>query len=432
MKLRCPRCEKVLNVPEKYAGKAIRCPACNRGFQVPEMKQTAVGAGGGGGLNLEDLARLEQNTQQLSDEEREDIEAKAAASDAAHADPNLRICPSCGAKTRSEDPKVDILCSHCWKPIPATAGGGLESGRKVKQTKKYQPFSKGGFYTEIGTAMLYPVSALWSILTSGGIAVIAGILPVAVVTVAANVMTLSNVGTAKEDEAADLSGAAFLVFSVFMVEVIFFSGVAIHTFFDVVRSTSIGDDAPPKMTWNLGDIAKSTMSWLALVFFYGAILKVIEFLFVSDEAIESLVLKQDWKAMLQITPYVAATLTYNFFYPMMLIGLALGKLPDAMNLVKVAKSIFRTHLHYVFLLVLVTLYLIIMLTGFGMLLFNYMIPKIAGMAGSAGAGALGGVALALLSWGLVMSFFFYGTYIVARLHGLFVRSFRDRLEFGTK
>ncbi len=432
MKLRCPRCEKVLNVPDKYAGKAIRCPACNRGFQVPQMKQSTVGAGGGGGLDLEDFARQEKTTQQLSEEERAEIEAKAAADDAAHADPNMRICPSCGAKTRSEDPTVDILCSHCWKPISATEGGGLSSGRSVKQKKKYQPFSKGGFYTEVGRAMLYPIPAIWSIINSGSIAVGAGILPVAVVTVAATVMTFSNVGTAQEGEGADLSGAALLVTGVFMLEVVFFSGVAVHTFFDVVRSTSIGEDAPPKMSWNLNDIAKSTASWLILITIYGAIMGVVDTLFVGDADLIQLFLDQDWVGMLKVSPYIIASLAYLFFYPMMLIALALGNLGGALNPLKIAKSIFRTHFHYSFLFVLVSLYLMIMLFGGGFIFFNYMIDRVARMGEDAGAGAIGGVSVALGMWGTVMSFFFYSTYIVGRLHGLFVRSFRERLDFGTK
>jgi len=432
MKLRCPRCEKVLNVPDKYAGKAIRCPSCNRGFQVPQMKQSVVGAGGGGGLDLEDFARQEKSTQQLSEEERAEIEAKAAADAAANTDPNIRICPACGAKTRSDDPKVDILCSHCWKPISATAGGGLDSGRSVKQVKKFQPFAKGGFYTEVGSAMVYPMAALWSILTSGGIAFLAGILPVAVVRVGATVMTFSNVGTAKEGEAADFSAAALLVSGVFMAEVIFFSGVAIHTLFDVVRSTSIGEDAPPKMTWNLGDIAKSSISWLVLVVVYGGMLALVDLIFVGDKDIVQLFMKQDWASMLTVTPYIVASAAYNLAYPMMLIGLALGSLGQALNLMKVGKSILRTHLHYLFLLVLVSLYLVIMLFGGGYLLFFEMIPRVAKMGESAGSGSLGDVAIALIFWGLVMTFFFYSTYIIGRLHGLFVRSFRERLDFGTK
>jgi len=34
-----------------------------------------------------------------------------------------------------------------------------------------------------------------------------------------------------------------------------------------------------------------------------------------------------------------------------------------------------------------------------------------------------------LAWGLVMSFYFFGTYVMGRLFGIFARSFRRDLAF---
>lgn len=431
MKLRCPRCEKVLNVPDKYAGKAIRCPACNRGFQVPQLKQTTVAAGGGGDLDLESLARLEQGTQQLGEEERAALE-QAAAENAGDLPPGVRICPHCGTKCRAEDNTVEILCSHCWKPIDATASGGLGSGRKVKQAKKFAPFGKGGFYTEIGRAIAYPTGASGSIFTASLIAFLAGVLPVMAITVGATVMTFSSVGTSDEGKAADLSSAASVVMLIFFAEVVFFSGVAIHAFFDIVRSTGIGEDKPPKLTWSLGDIGKSVSSYLALGFAYGLYAWAIAKVTGAEDALMRLFTEQDPWALVQITPYVVFNLLYIFFYPMMLIGVALGNLGQAINPLNVAKSVIRTHVHYLFLFFLVILYLMIFMTSFLMLVVEFLVPKITSLSSEAGAGAIGIVALSLLSWGAVMGFFFYGAYVIARFHGLFVRSFRDKLEFGTK
>ncbi|MFQ5412804.1 MAG: hypothetical protein ACE5EC_10930, partial [Phycisphaerae bacterium] len=62
MKLRCPRCQKKLAVPDRYMGKAIRCPACNKAFNVPKSKSPWAGPIGNVELDLEDLAKIEAAT----------------------------------------------------------------------------------------------------------------------------------------------------------------------------------------------------------------------------------------------------------------------------------------------------------------------------------------------------------------------------------
>ena len=65
------------------------------------------------------------------------------------------------------------------------------------------------------------------------------------------------------------------------------------------------------------------------------------------------------------------------------------------------------------------------------LVFDWLLPQVTEMIKSAKAGNVGQVALSMLAWGVVMGVFFYGTYVVARLHGLFARTFRKNLFFGT-
>ena len=39
LKIRCGSCQKVISVPEKYAGKVAKCPACHTQFRIPVPKK---------------------------------------------------------------------------------------------------------------------------------------------------------------------------------------------------------------------------------------------------------------------------------------------------------------------------------------------------------------------------------------------------------
>src|SRR5882672_8489590 len=118
MTLRCPRCQQKLKVPDKYAGKGVRCPACNRAFNVPVLKSSEALADKMD-LDLEGLASLERHSSELDSRELAAVEKAAKAKvTPARVDPNLRTCPACQKQTRAHDPHEEILCAHCWNPIP--------------------------------------------------------------------------------------------------------------------------------------------------------------------------------------------------------------------------------------------------------------------------------------------------------------------------
>ncbi|HPF37454.1 MAG TPA: hypothetical protein P5081_18160 [Phycisphaerae bacterium] len=425
MKLRCPRCEKKLSIADKYAGRAIRCPACNRGFTVPKLEQAA---GPAAELDLAGLAALEAGTQQLTDEEREHLESQAAG---VETEPGVRVCPSCGAKTKSSDPNIEILCSHCWKAIPAQTASGGYGGKKIKKHVEIGALSRGGFYSEIGNAIGYPLSALSSILTAALVAFLAGVVPVVFITGASNVMTFSNVGTSRENEAADLSSIPAILSMLFTAEIIFFAAVAIHSFFDIVRSTGIGEDGAPKLTWAPAQLSKSVVSYLVLLVYLCVSMYIVAFLTLPFDPIETVLAGDVGKFFDGGTPFFIGVAIVTFLIPMQLIGLSLGNVQQVMNVVNVAKSIVKTHVHYIFLCLLLAVFGSMFVGGFGALLFTWFIPQVSEMVEKSGEGALGKVAIALLAWGVVMACFFYGSYILARIHGLFVRSFRKKLLFGT-
>lgn len=435
MKIRCPRCEKMLNVPEKYAGKAIRCPGCNQAFKVPALK-AAVGRGGAG-LDLEDLARLEQGGSQLSEEElaahaaqqQSDIDAEADAKQ------GFRTCPNCKKKVKAKDPYVELLCSHCWKPIPAVGGTGSGlGGKKIRQgAVEVKATGKGGFYTELASAFAYPIPALSSILTASAIAFAAAMLPVVVVTGASNLMEQSNVGTEQGVQQADLSNLQIILMGIFAAEVLFFSAIAIHTFFDVVRTTGVNDDQPPKLTFSPNQWSKSLVSYIILCVYYIAMTWVVITLTMPSETdiVGALAEGKIFELFEDAaTAFVVGMVIVSFFIPMNLIGIALGNIGQALNPVNVGKSVARTHVHYIFLVLILAVYGGILGFSFTATL-NWFIPQITSMKESSTTGKLTAVAMPLLAWGAVMAVFFYGTYILARLHGLFVRSFRKQLQFGT-
>lgn len=438
MKIRCPRCEKMLSIPDKYAGKTIRCPGCNQAFKVPALT-AALGAGGAPKLDLEDLARLEQGGSQLTEEELAAHATQEQAGIDAEAEAKLgyRTCPHCRAKIKAKDPYVELLCSHCWKPIPAVGGSGSGlGGKKIKQTGvEVTATGKGGFYTELASAFTYPIPALSSILTASGIAFLAAMLPVVVITGASSLMEQSNVGTEQGVQKADLSNVAIILMGIFGAEVFFFSAIAIHSFFDVVRTTGVRDDQPPKLTFSPSQWGKSFMSYLVLTVYYVAMTSLVIVLTMEgsfDSVINAIGTDQPLKPFEEAaTPFVVGMVLISFFIPMNLIGISLGHIGQALNPSAVLKSVARTHVHYVFLVLIVCVYGGLLSYIYASMLFGWFLPQISKMRAGSTEGSLMDVALPLLAWGAVMAVFFYGTYVLGRLHGLFVRTYRKNLLFGT-
>ena len=422
-------------MPDKYAGKAIRCPACNRAFNVPKPT-AAVGAAGASGLDLEGLAQLEAGTMEMSDEDRAEAEGALAAQAAAEATGEAeRTCPHCNYATKVEDPYVEVLCPHCWKAIPALVRGSRVSRTRSSKYAAPGATSAGGFYTELASSVAYPVPALASLLTAAGIAFLAAVLPVAIMTGGANLMEQSQVGTEAGVQAADLSGVRLILMGIFAAEVFFFSAVATHSFFDIVRTTSIGDDKPPKLSFSPSQWGKSFASYLVLAGYFCLMTYVVAWLTIGEDFIARLsdenVNVGDVLAS-GGTGFGVGMVIISMFIPMNLLGISLGNIGQALNPLNVVKSAARTHAHYVFLVLILLVYGGLFGYAFFAIVFDWFMPQISTMLDSSTEGNLTNVALPLLAWGGVMASFFYGSYILARLHGLFARTFRKQLLFGTQ
>ncbi len=432
MKLRCPRCQKKLNVPDKLAGKTIRCPSCNRAFTVPKPK-TGTGADlDASRMDLENLASLEKQSSEMSEEDLELAQASAAAEKEARQknEPRMRGCPNCGKEMRIDDPYVEILCSHCWNPIPALVKGTASSPRRTSRKSKE---GAAGFYGDLANCVAYPISTLGSLLTASGIAVAAGLVPVAVMTALANLMQQGDVGTAQGVQKADLTGVQLILIGIFAIEIFFFTAVAIHAFLDVIRTTTVGSDAPPNLSWSPSQWGKSFLGYVTLVVYALVMGYVVLMLTVSEDP---WVMIRTGRVVEMLksggTGLIVGLVIISIGIPMNLLGLALGTIGQAINPVNVLKSIGRTHAHYAFLVVLVSVYGALFGSAFLAIVFDWLIPQVGKMRAGSAEGDLMQVALALLTWGAVMLFYFFGIYVLARMHGVFARSFRKVLAFGAQ
>ncbi len=429
MKLHCPRCEKKLSIPDKFAGKAIRCPACNRAFNVPKP-QVALSGPGGAAVDLENLAALERGSSQMGEEEL--AGAKMADHSKAKAKPGERTCPQCNKITEVQDIYVEILCSHCWTPIPGVSvGDGYDVGdTKLVGYKGSIATGSVTFYNGLATAMAYPIQAIGSLLVAVLVAIGIILLPVAMMTAVGQTAEQSAVGTIEGVKQADLSGVQMLLRSVFLVEVLFFSAVGIHALMDVIRTTAIGEEKPPSLSWHPSQWGKSMVGYVCLLGYYLVMTYVVVFI-ANSGTVQIPYSLEEAQTIFSNQNVIIGMVIISIVIPMNLIGLALGEIGQALNPVNVLKSIGKTHVHYLFLVIMLCVYGTICGAAFFGIL-TWFLPKVDAMAQGAGSGELGSVALGLLAWGLVMGFTFYSMYALGRIHGLFARTYRKHLLFGER
>ncbi len=431
MKVRCPRCQQKLSVPDKYAGRAIRCTACNRAFTLPKPQVATSGPGVDSDLDLESLAQLEAQTAEMGEEELAEAQANAAQRTTEAGGTAARTCPHCGKQTLVEDMNVEVLCSHCWKPIPSTTGADAYDMGGVKLVG-YKGGTAGGgigFYDGLTTSFGYPFQAFGSLLAAVLVAVAVILVPVAVMTGLAQATEQSNVGTAAGVHTADLSVVQVILRVVFAIEVLFFTAVGIHAFLDVIRATAVGRETPPPLNWNPAQWGKSLAAYGALIVYYVMMTYII--LFFDARGTPDIVLSLDAAVSTLSRPGVIVGLVIvSAIVPMNLIGLALGSVTQGLNPVNAVKSILGTHFHYVFLVTLVCVFGAMAVSAFAAIL-GWFLPQVDKMiTGSGKEGGLLSVAAGLGAWGLVIGFVFVATYVLARLHGLFARTFRKKLLFG--
>jgi hypothetical protein len=247
-----------------------------------------------------------------------------------------------------------------------------------------------------------------------------------------HVMEQGTVGTPEGVQKTDLSGLAIMVLGIFGAELFFFAAVAMHMFLDVIRASAVGTERPPNLVWNPSQWGNSFVGYLVLVVYFAVMVAGLLTLTLPD-GIRVLLETKDAMAVMRQAGggLIVGLVVICFGIPMNLMGMALGTVPQAINPVRVLRSVAQTHAHYVFLVMVVSVYGVFFGGAFWTIVHDWFLPRIGGLAAGARTGDLVQVAMALATWGLVMAFYFYGTYVLARLHGLFTRSFRRELAFGT-
>jgi len=260
------------------------------------------------------------------------------------------------------------------------------------------------------------------------VAVGAILLPVGVMTGLARATEQSQVGS-EYFVTHELTGVEQAMMAFFWFEVLFFSAVGIHAFIEVIQTVSVGEEQPPPLVWNPASWGESLGGYVALLVYYfiltyGSITLAYGGEFEMPSNVDQ------FKDLVQNSVGVLVVLAIGtFLVPMHLIGLGIGKIRQALDPVRIFKSIAATHVNYVFLflMVLVVGSLYVGLFGIVSVWFS---SEIIEMQRAAATGHVGNVALGLLSWGLVMGFGFFCVYVLGRLHGLFARTFRDKLLFS--
>ena len=114
VRMRCPECEKVLNVPDKARGRSIKCPQCEFRIKVP--------AGKGGAGKRPAGQRPKKRPQRSAADEDGDIFDNLDLRQAE--DRHVQLCPKCAAEVDEDD----IECPEC--------GVDLETGKLSEQQRK--------------------------------------------------------------------------------------------------------------------------------------------------------------------------------------------------------------------------------------------------------------------------------------------------------
>lgn len=425
MKLRCPRCESRIVVPDEWGGKMIRCKGCNKPFRVPRPATTIVPVKADAGIDMADLAQLERSSAELDAKEQAEAEEAAAARAAevseASAAETTRSCPHCGKEVRVKDPYAEVMCSYCWEPIPA-----LVKGREVEVEKLVRRRPSGpGFYSGLVNAFTYPFGATGSLLAAAIAAIGIILLPIGLVVMIARAVEQGNVGIPGAAPAT-LVGVKNAVTAFFYIEFLFFAAVAIHAFLEVLRATAIGQDKPPGLVWSPRQWGNSITAYLALLAYY-AIFALLAIWIANDGVLAVPTTAADFRHLLR-PGIIGVFVFFTFFVPMHLIGIGVSSVFRGLNPINVGKSIIGTHVNYLFLVALVAAYITLYGMAFAAVL-SWFGGRVRELSAAAGAGDVAELAGGLLSWGIVMGFGFYGVYLLGRIHGLFARTFRKDLAF---
>lgn len=430
MKIRCPRCQQKIDIPDNWAGKAIRCLGCNKNIMVPKPKDAAL-AVGDATVDLAELASLESATSELSAEELAEAAADTAEQDEAEAlaARGVRECPHCRSTVKATDPYTEVVCSNCWKTIPPLVVGETRTGDDLYQRslRRRHFAEQQSFYGGLGSVFAYPFGAAGSLGVAIIVAFAAIFVPVSVATALTRTVEQGDFGTDQFHE-AKLTTLQVGMIVLFFIEVVFLAVVALQAVIEVARTTSTGAERVPELVWSPPDWGQTIVGVFSILLVNGGIIALVAWK-VADVPLNSMsdLLRYDFATLLA-PALVFTVIFFALLFPMNLIGLALGDVAAALNPVRVIKSIASTHLHYLFLFLLFATFSI-MFGGLALAVISLFAPALRKLQTAVEAGNVFEVGVGLLLWGVVVGIGFYVAYVFGRILGLFARAFRSQMAF---
>jgi len=431
MKVTCPKCQKVLQAPDGWAGKTVKCPGCKDPIKLPLPDAGAEAAGFdlGSLKSFESVGQVivpDQKAKPMTLKEAQAAAAAAAAEaeaekiDPAKHDPSVRTCPKCKQKVKCADLYSEVMCRHCGTGIPGlTQVGGQQA--KYSGSLADRIGSSVTFYSGFSSAATYPLPALGSIGAGMAIALGTIVLPIGVVLAFLASSELNPVNR-KPGEEVSYGWVGIAVSTALMVQAVYFGSVCYYMLIDTIRTTKSGAEAPPNLTWNVINLGAALGGYAALLGMYAltAVLMV--------SAVKGFPSKMsDFAALGQPVPLVVLALL-TFGVPMNLIGLSSSQAMDGLNPVKVGKSIFNTHGNYAFLFLVTLLYMGIFV-GIMAAVLNWAWPMIMSVCEKGVSGGVVNALLGVVAWTVVIGFAFYFACSIGRILGLFCRTYKGKLQF---
>ena len=426
IKLICKRCNKKISVPDDWAGRYVRCAGCNLPMKVPVPDDGPPPPKHG---LLDQLAEAESGPRTAEAGEAAPtftrIPRPSEADEAEARKPERRVCPHCGKPVTATDPSASVLCSHCWQPIPPV-GADQQAEEAEAVYERVRAMEKGhatdeGFYSQVGSVFMYPIRALNQILLAAAV----GTLPLALI-----LWVMFMISAALRNE--PVHGAQITFKWLFLacligaaLDTVYWSGVAFFAQLDTIRSTAIGLEAPPKLSWDLRDIGGALANYVGFLAWYGLlwVAMVWGMLSITGHAVDDLLYFR-LSADVQLKVLAPPTAILAALLPMALIGMASNVRLGGLNVYRVVQSIVRVPVHYVFLWCLC-------------LILGAMVQACAIACGlQLSEMNTGETQTAAIMLGTAMATYigqkallFYVAFAVGRLCGLFARSFGKRLAF---
>ncbi len=427
LKVTCPNCKKVLQAPDKLAGKKVKCPGCKHQIRLPAAQEE--GSADDVGFDLGTLGSLESagraTVREAKGKPMTLKEAQAAAQAdqpaALPEDPSIRVCPNpnCRQKIKVLDLHTEVMCRYCGAGIPPVATAQAGKARYQDSMADRMKVSVT-FYSGFTGATTYPLPAMGTIAGAMGIALASIAVPLLAILGFLMSASLNPITESKGE--TDYGWVGVFISVAFIAQAVYFGSVGYYILIDTIRTTTSGAEHPPNLTWNVINLGAALGGYAILLLLYVVVM--IALVTISKSFPDSM---SDFAVLGQPANLVVLALI-TFGVPMNMIGLSSSHAMEGLDPIRVTKSILATFGHYIFLFLITLLYLGIYL-GIMAAVLNWAGPIILSAAKEGlGVGFLN-MLLGLVAWAVVMGAGFYFAYALGRILGLFCRTYRERLAF---